>query len=179
MNGPLPYYLMPEDSSEQRYRAVFISDIHLGTAGCQAEELLDFLKSFECETLYLVGDIVDGWQLKRRWHWPQAHNDVVQKILRKAVLFQYNFNLSVHGARKVSTTTIPRSEAKIKQIISAAISIASAKEPIFAWLREQCLLTETFLFKIVPLQQCPNDWPLGWKLTLETAIENLKSSDKP
>jgi UDP-2,3-diacylglucosamine pyrophosphatase LpxH len=84
MNGPLPYYLMPEDSSEQRYRAVFISDIHLGTAGCQAEELLDFLKSFECETLYLVGDIVDGWQLKRRWHWPQAHNDVVQKILRKA-----------------------------------------------------------------------------------------------
>jgi UDP-2,3-diacylglucosamine pyrophosphatase LpxH len=75
---------MPEDSSEQRYRAVFISDIHLGTAGCQAEELLDFLKSFECETLYLVGDIVDGWQLKRRWHWPQAHNDVVQKILRKA-----------------------------------------------------------------------------------------------
>lgn len=84
MNGPLPYYLMPEDPSEQRYRAVFISDIHLGTAGCQAEELLDFLKSFECETLYLVGDIVDGWQLKRRWHWPQAHNDVVQKILRKA-----------------------------------------------------------------------------------------------
>ena len=84
MNGPLPYYLMPEDSSEQRYRAVFISDIHLGTAGCQAEELLDFLKSFECETLYLVGDIVDGWQLKRRWHWPQAHNDVIQKILRKA-----------------------------------------------------------------------------------------------
>lgn len=84
MNGPLPYYLMPEDPSEQRYRAVFISDIHLGTAGCQAEELLDFLKSFECETLYLVGDIVDGWQLRRRWHWPQAHNDVVQKILRKA-----------------------------------------------------------------------------------------------
>ena len=84
MNGPLPYYLMPEDPSEQRYRAVFISDIHLGTAGCQAEELLDFLKSFECETLYLVGDIVDGWQLKRRWHWPQAHNDVIQKILRKA-----------------------------------------------------------------------------------------------
>jgi UDP-2,3-diacylglucosamine pyrophosphatase LpxH len=84
MNGPLPYYLMPEDPSEQRYRAVFISDIHLGTAGCQADELLDFLKSFECETLYLVGDIVDGWQLKRRWHWPQAHNDVIQKILRKA-----------------------------------------------------------------------------------------------
>ena len=89
--------------------------------------------------------------------------------------FQYNFNLSVHDARKVP---IPRSEAKIEQIISAAISIASAKEPIIALLREQCLLTETFLFKIVPLQQCPNDWPLGWKLSLETAIESLKSSDK-
>ncbi|NCV59178.1 MAG: UDP-2,3-diacylglucosamine diphosphatase, partial [Betaproteobacteria bacterium] len=84
MNGPLPYYLTTDEPSEQRYRTVFISDIHLGTAGCQATELLEFLKSFECETLYLVGDIVDGWQLRRRWHWPQAHNDVVQKILRKA-----------------------------------------------------------------------------------------------
>ena len=65
-------------------RTVFISDVHLGTSGCQAEALLDFLRSVECETLYLVGDIVDGWQLQRRWFWPQAHNDVVQKVLRKA-----------------------------------------------------------------------------------------------
>lgn len=65
-------------------RTVFISDIHLGTPGCQAEALLDFLRCVECETLYLVGDIVDGWQLMRRWYWPQAHNDVVQKVLRKA-----------------------------------------------------------------------------------------------
>ncbi len=66
------------------YRAVFISDIHLGTAGCQAHALLDFLKSHESDYLYLIGDIVDGWQLKRNWYWPQAHNDVVQKLLRKA-----------------------------------------------------------------------------------------------
>jgi UDP-2,3-diacylglucosamine pyrophosphatase LpxH len=65
-------------------RTVFISDVHLGTPGCQAEALLDFLRCVECETLYLVGDIVDGWQLMRRWYWPQAHNDVVQKVLRKA-----------------------------------------------------------------------------------------------
>ena len=65
-------------------RAVFISDIHLGTAGCQAEALLDFLKRHPSEYLYLVGDIVDGWQLRRRWFWPQAHNDVVQKVLRSA-----------------------------------------------------------------------------------------------
>lgn len=65
------------------YRAVFISDLHLGTPGCQAEALLDFLKSHESDYLYLVGDIVDGWQLRRKWFWPQAHNDVVQKILRR------------------------------------------------------------------------------------------------
>jgi UDP-2,3-diacylglucosamine pyrophosphatase LpxH len=67
-----------------RYRSVWISDLHLGTPGCQAEALLDFLRSVECETLFLVGDIVDGWQLRRSWYWPQAHNDVVQKLLRKA-----------------------------------------------------------------------------------------------
>ncbi|MGA0910476.1 MAG: UDP-2,3-diacylglucosamine diphosphatase [Betaproteobacteria bacterium] len=66
------------------YRSVFISDIHLGTKGCQADALLDFLKNHTSDYLYLVGDIVDGWQLKRRWYWPQAHNDVVQKLLRKA-----------------------------------------------------------------------------------------------
>jgi UDP-2,3-diacylglucosamine pyrophosphatase LpxH len=67
-----------------RYRTVWISDVHLGTPGCQAVYLLDFLRSFESETLYLVGDILDGWRLKKGWYWPQAHNDVVQKVLRKA-----------------------------------------------------------------------------------------------
>ncbi len=67
-----------------RYRTVWISDLHLGTPGCQARALLDFLKQVECDTLYLVGDIIDGWQLRRSWYWPQAHNDVLQKILRKA-----------------------------------------------------------------------------------------------
>ncbi len=65
-------------------RTVWISDLHLGTPGCQAKALLDFLRDVECETLYLVGDIIDGWQLRRSWFWPQAHNDVVQKLLRKA-----------------------------------------------------------------------------------------------
>src|SRR5471032_2847565 len=66
-----------------RFRSVWISDIHLGTPGCQAAALLDFLRQTECDTLFLVGDIVDGWQLRRSWFWPQAHNDVVQKLLRK------------------------------------------------------------------------------------------------
>lgn len=67
-----------------QHRAIWISDTHLGTPGCQAESLLSFLRHHECDTLYLVGDIIDGWQLKKSWYWPQAHNDVVQKILRKA-----------------------------------------------------------------------------------------------
>lgn len=73
--------------SEQKpknYKAIFISDIHLGSKACQAKLLLDFLKHNDSQKLYLVGDIVDGWRLKRKWYWPQSHNDVVQKILRKA-----------------------------------------------------------------------------------------------
>ena len=67
-----------------KFRSVWISDLHLGTPGCQAKALLNFLKEVESEHLFLVGDIVDGWQLRRSWYWPQAHNDVVQKLLRKA-----------------------------------------------------------------------------------------------
>ena len=68
----------------RRVRTLFLSDIHLGTKGCQAETLLDFLRHYEAKTVYLVGDIVDGWQLKSNWYWPQSHNDVVQKLLRQA-----------------------------------------------------------------------------------------------
>jgi UDP-2,3-diacylglucosamine pyrophosphatase LpxH len=67
-----------------KLRTVWISDLHLGTPGCQAVALLHFLKHVDCEILFLVGDIIDGWQLRRTWYWPQAHNDVVQKLLRKS-----------------------------------------------------------------------------------------------
>jgi len=65
-----------------RFRTIWISDIHLGTPGCQAHYLLDFLRTHKAHTLYLVGDILDAWQLKKSWYWPQTHNDVVQKLLR-------------------------------------------------------------------------------------------------
>jgi UDP-2,3-diacylglucosamine pyrophosphatase LpxH len=71
-------------ASTTRYRTIWLSDIHLGTRGCKAEFLLDFLRCNESETLYLVGDIIDGWRLRRSWYWAQSHNDVIQKILRKA-----------------------------------------------------------------------------------------------
>jgi UDP-2,3-diacylglucosamine pyrophosphatase LpxH len=70
-------------STVRRYRTLFISDLHLGTKGCQSHLLLDFLRTIDADTIYLVGDIVDGWRLKSSWYWPQEHNDVVQKLLRK------------------------------------------------------------------------------------------------
>jgi UDP-2,3-diacylglucosamine pyrophosphatase LpxH len=76
--------MTPPPRHTQRFRAIWISDTHLGTTGCQAARLLDFLRRTESDYLYLVGDIVDGWQLRRRWYWHQTHNDVVQKVLRKA-----------------------------------------------------------------------------------------------
>ena len=75
---------MLAEPAVRHVRALFISDVHLGTRGCQAELLLDFLRGHEADTIYLVGDIIDGWRLKRAWHWPQSHNDVAQKLLRKA-----------------------------------------------------------------------------------------------
>ena len=66
------------------YKSIFISDVHLGTRGCQANKLLEFYKHTRSENLYLVGDIIDIWELKKRFYWPQEHNDVIQKTLRKA-----------------------------------------------------------------------------------------------
>src|SRR5260370_37355598 len=75
----------------RQYRTIWISDVHLGTRGCKAEFLLDFLRYNDARTIYLVGDIVDGWRLRKSWYWPQADNDVVQKLLRKVR----------HGARVI------------------------------------------------------------------------------
>lgn len=66
---------------EKTYRTIWISDVHLGARGSSAKKLLDFLKDAECDKMYIVGDFIDVWQLKRSRHWPQDHNDVVQKML--------------------------------------------------------------------------------------------------
>ena len=79
------------DDATRRYRTIFMSDLHLGTRGCQAELMLDFLRHNDADTIFLVGDIVDGWRLRSGWYWPQAHNDVIQKLLRKVR----------HGARMI------------------------------------------------------------------------------
>ena len=74
----------PEPGERTHYRTVWISDVHLGTPGCAAEMLVDFLRRTDCDTLYLVGDIIDGWQLRKGWHWPAKHNDVVRCVLKQA-----------------------------------------------------------------------------------------------
>ncbi|MDB5685470.1 MAG: UDP-2,3-diacylglucosamine diphosphatase [Rhizorhabdus sp.] len=72
------------DGDRRRYRTIWISDIHLGTRGCNAAMLIDFLDSTDSETMYLVGDIIDGWRLKRSWYWPALHNDIVWRVMKRA-----------------------------------------------------------------------------------------------
>ncbi|CAG4908175.1 unnamed protein product [Acidocella sp. C78] len=67
-----------------RYRSVFISDTHLGTRGCRADFLADFLRRTSAEHIYLVGDIIDGWRLRRGWYWDKHHDDVITLLLRSA-----------------------------------------------------------------------------------------------
>ena len=68
----------------KHFKSIFISDVHLGTRGCQADALCDFLKNNTCDNLFLVGDIVDGWRLSKRWYFPQSHANVIRRILTAA-----------------------------------------------------------------------------------------------
>src|SRR4051794_32627661 len=77
----------PDDvpaSGRQRVRAIFISDLHMGTRGCKAEAVADFLKLYDCEFLYLVGDIIDGWRLRKSWYWDHQHDRIIRRVIKKA-----------------------------------------------------------------------------------------------
>jgi UDP-2,3-diacylglucosamine pyrophosphatase LpxH len=74
----------PVAPHRRRFRTIWISDIHLGTRGCNAAMLIDFLDSTDSETMYLVGDIIDGWRMKKKFYWPAAHNDVVWRVMKRA-----------------------------------------------------------------------------------------------
>jgi UDP-2,3-diacylglucosamine pyrophosphatase LpxH len=78
------YGPVQSDRIIRRYRAVFISDLHLGSRGCKADCLLDFLHQVESDYLYLVGDIVDGWRLKKKWFWPDQHNEILHRLFDRA-----------------------------------------------------------------------------------------------
>jgi hypothetical protein len=77
---------IPEKSvtERRRYRTIWISDVHLGTRGCNAEMLIDFLDHVDSDTMYLVGDIIDAWRLKKKFYWPASHNDIVWRVLKRA-----------------------------------------------------------------------------------------------
>ena len=77
---------VPERTIGKRreFRTIWISDVHLGTRGCNHELLIDFLDHTDSETMYLVGDIIDGWRLKKKVYWPPEHNDIVWRILKRA-----------------------------------------------------------------------------------------------
>ena len=74
----------PEGQQRRRFRTIWISDVHLGTRGCNAKLLIDFLDHTDSETMYLVGDIIDGWRLKKKLFWPPEHNDIVWRVLKRA-----------------------------------------------------------------------------------------------
>ena len=82
---PLRALRAPEpEGNRRRFRTIWISDVHLGTRGCNAALLIDFLDHTDSETMYLVGDIIDGWRLKKKLFWPPEHNDIVWRILKRA-----------------------------------------------------------------------------------------------
>jgi len=74
----------PEGTERRKYRTIWISDVHLGTRGCNADLLIDFLDHTDSDTMYLVGDIIDGWRLKKKFYWPATHNDIVWRLLKRA-----------------------------------------------------------------------------------------------
>jgi UDP-2,3-diacylglucosamine pyrophosphatase LpxH len=76
--------IMEPEGSRRRFRTIWISDVHLGTRGCNAAMLIDFLDQTDSDTMYLVGDIIDGWRLKRSWYWPALHNDIVWRVMKRA-----------------------------------------------------------------------------------------------
>lgn len=78
--------IIPERNTAERrrFRTIWISDVHLGTRGCNAEMLIDFLDHVDSDTMYLVGDIIDGWRLKKKFYWPAAHNDIIWRVLKRA-----------------------------------------------------------------------------------------------
>jgi len=74
----------PSGAPRRRYRTIWISDVHLGTRGCNDRLLIDFLDHVDSDMLYLVGDIIDGWRLKKKFYWPERHNAIVRRFMKRA-----------------------------------------------------------------------------------------------
>ena len=117
-----------EESSEKLHlRALFISDVHLGTRTAQAERLLDLLRCCEADVIYLVGDIIDFWKVRRGPHWPQTHNDVLQKLMRKVRKGTRLDRDSRQSRRRPCATTPACSSAASKSIATTLHATAQGR----------------------------------------------------
>ena len=88
----------PSGTPRRRYRSIWISDVHLGTRGCNDRMLIDFLDHVDSEYLYLVGDIIDGWRMKKRFYWPERHNAIVRRVMKRWKTRQWRSVQSIIGA---------------------------------------------------------------------------------
>ena len=118
------------ENNKKLYRTIWISDTHLGTSGSKSSMLLEFLDQTDSEYLFLVGDIIDGWRMRKKMYWHQEHNDVVQKVLKKAKNMKIGA-IPIQNARFCSSER-PRNLSKIFDFLrSYATSIKLASEARF------------------------------------------------
>lgn len=110
-DGPVPF----SASATMNVRTIFISDVHLGTRGCRADFLADFLRRVTCEKMFLVGDIVDGWKLRKSWYWDASHDEVLRLILN-------------HARKGVDVTYIPGNHDEMfRSWLSYGLEVAGIK----------------------------------------------------
>lgn len=158
-----------EGEARQRYRTVWISDLHLGTPGCKAGALLDFLREVESDRLYLVGDIIDGWQLQRTWYWPQSHNDVIQKLLRKA-------------RKGTQVIFVPGNhDAFARKYLGHTFGGIEVVEEATHTLADGCRLWVIHGDLFDGVVQCAawlahvGDWAYGWTLKLNSGVNRMRA----
>jgi UDP-2,3-diacylglucosamine pyrophosphatase LpxH len=152
-----------------QFRTVFLSDLHLGLPECRAREVASFLKRIDCTTLYLVGDILDMWRLRQRWHWPEANNRVLRRILKLAkrgtrvVFIPGNHD---EPARRYAGLTF----GGVEIALQASHTTADGR---------RLLVTHGDQFDLVvlhaPLLSAMGGWAYDWLLTLNRYFNNLRA----
>ena len=113
----------PTGNRRRRFRTIWISDVHLGTKGCNADMLIDFLDNTDSETMYLVGDILDGWRLKKKFYWPSEHNDIVWRML-KLVAGKHHQPASIDGIVEGRAANFDATEIEARELAEHFIVIA-------------------------------------------------------
>lgn len=158
---------------------MFISDVHLGSSACQADYLLDCLRSIRCETLYLVGDIIDLLAMRKRTHWPETHTAVIEEVIRLArsgtrVVYipgNHDAELRLLAGSRIAGVEVRRSAvhqmADGRRLLVAHGDEFDAKLPVAAWLRTLGDYGHDFLLRLNSRSNCLRRrlgldyWPLA------------------